>query len=429
MRRLVLVMLFAAAPARAQVDRGVSLQVVAGAGGGYTDNVASAPDNPPPGLRGAESDSFADVAPSLVLAYGGTRSTQRLAYTLFANFYVNHSEANSYSNTLLWQATWETSARTKLATGLSVAGGKFSAFQLNTPSSQTTITQLPPGAFGFVSAAATEGFAYEPTPDWQWSQGAGFVTFQPIDAGQQPKTYSTDLGLGVERSWRSNALAFGVRSNLLVLGNAMATTTANPSNSQLIETATLRWRHDLDVRWSSELGAGTTTILLAHDLGKNATEPWGRAALRYTQRLVSADLAYEHAAMPNIFVAQTFFVDQVTLSASVPFGRSGLALGAGSGYQYARLQTIGNGAGGSAQIFLADGSLSWAAQGSSLGVSLRYVHFQQTASNEMGMTPLTSMSRNLVLLNVSAAYPNQQAGAQPIRSPLRVDKSDVASEP
>lgn len=421
------------APAAAQVERGVTFQGVAAAGAGFTDNVASVPDTPAPGARGPESDTFADVQPQLVLAYGGNRTTQRLAYTFFASFYASHSSADSYSNTIDYQSMYETSARTRLTFDTSVSGGTFGSFQLAQQSSQTTITQLPPGSFGYVSARAGQGFQYEPVPEMRYFESAGFLMFLPIQANTQPSSYDVDLDLGAEKSWTRHALGLDVRSSILVLGALPMQMGAPPptpmteaSRDQLMESATLRWRHDLDLRWSTELAAGVTTVFLASDLSKNATEPSGHATLRYTRDEVRGDVGYSHVAQPNAFVAQTFFVDEVSAHAEVPLPRQGLSFGAGTGYQYARIVTLApGGQNGSGQAFVADASLGWAPIGSAWGLSVRYFHFQQTGSQDMGMNAVPSMTRNLVLVNISAAYPNQQAAARPLHSPFRVDRSDA----
>src|SRR5262249_49595370 len=92
---------------------GTALQAIVQVSGGYTDNVLSQPDKPPPGEIGPQPDSFFNLSPRLLFTYGQPGDIQRLGYTFSADLFATHSEANAYSHRGDWSAFFQTSRTTE----------------------------------------------------------------------------------------------------------------------------------------------------------------------------------------------------------------------------------------------------------------------------------------------------------------------------
>src|SRR5215831_4761559 len=396
-------------------------------GGGYTDNVIAAPDD----TAAREGDSFAEVRPSLILGYRSERALHRLSYAFSASFFVQHSEANSYSNVLDYNAAIETSARTVLQLGASASEGRFNTFNLLRMPSTQAVGALPTGGFTYLALGAREGLTWDPTPRWRAIQGLRFSTFSGLGNDVVlPTSYDTVLDLRTDRSWATHALGAELRSDYTLFGETRAMgMVVVPRRQQIVETLLARWRHDLNPSWSSELDAGITTALNADDFGKYIVEFAGGAALRYRKDPGQAELAYTHGAQPNVFVGQSFVVDAVALRAGLPVWARILTLDGATGYSHGRAIDVGTGmTGSSVDVWLADAGLLWLPPSLQLAFALRYAHFQQLGASS-GMVGLPSITRNVVLLTVSGAYPGQPAArgggrAEGFEPGSRVDRSD-----
>jgi hypothetical protein len=417
-----------AAAAHAQ---GVALQGIVSASGGYSDNIASAPDIPAAGMAGPQSDSFAAISPQLVLSYGGARTVQRFSYVFSANLYTTHSEANTYSHHVDWSGYFEPTARTTLLTGIDVSGGQFNAFQLQKPADQAMLAPLPQGGFGYLAASGSETLTYLPDPRWRYFETLGIAGFGPIASQSAVTSYTFGLTLGAQRSFTFDALSADLRSTYALFGDPPAGGNSLVGSDQILETAAAHWRHDLRFSWSTELWAGASLVFLADDPSRYGYQLSGGASLRYASTEGQAELAYARQAVPNVLVAQAFFVDEVSLRGSLPLGRTNLLASAGLGYQHGSLINLGSGReSNTIDVYLADAQLAWHPQPWPLGLAVRYQRFQQSAEAPPGMMGAApSLTRNVVLLSVSASWPNGAAPVLPYRSPIRVDRSDEVGLP
>ncbi|MCU1279250.1 MAG: hypothetical protein JWM53_2796 [bacterium] len=419
----------------------VTVQGTGTATAGWSDNILSAPDQPTVGVAPRESDVLFQLIPGAVLSQAAPRLTERLAYVFTADLFARHSEANSYSNQLDWLATLLTSATTRLSLGLQSQQGRISTFAINQPSSAATITVLAQNnGTNYFSQRLTQSFEATPTPSWRVGQGADVSAFVPIDRGKLADTYSVAANVGVDRTFRFDALGLALRANFVYFAQPRDPMTDVPlgfDSRQVLTTLVARWRRDWSKSWSTEADLGVVSIVgVSADPAATtltAWEPSALAAVRWFDDLGTAELHYAHSATPNTLAGNTLAADEVALQAGVPLLRAKLFLGATVAYQHARILPLAPGViAESADLVIADVTVAWQPL-PELRLFARYALFDQFGTPPMnGVRPiLPDLTRNVVLIGADVIYPALAAVRAPMRGTSRVDESDqqAASAP
>ncbi len=412
------------APAPARADESVATTLTAS--GGWTDNVLSAPNEPGPTDPSIESDAFTQLSPGIVFSQESRRLLQVATYTFSANLFASHSEANSYSNQLGWQAIYSLSPRSELTLGASASNGRLNTFNTQGQASDTGLNQLPNGGVSFATGDVQESIRHELSRAWTLRQLAAARLFKPLDdmAALGTNVYWNN-SFGAVHAWRYDSLGLDLRADYTAFGAGTSTNgTAIGSNKQITVGPSLRYLHDFTDSLSGELSGGAVAVVQANDLGSQIVQPVGTAALRYIRDAGRVELVARHTVAPNLFVAQTTANDEVLLRGGLPVPlvqRAGIS---GSvGYSRGRiLDAQMGGLIGSTKLFVVDVAASWNPR-EALFVSLRFQRFDQLRSQVVTDTS-QSFARNQVILSISGRYPARDAARLPSRTPDRVDQSD-----
>jgi hypothetical protein len=433
---------------------------------GWTDNVFNAPSPPyapvcdaagnctatPPACDPAKSsncapgsplprysDFFFQLRPGIAFATGAARAVQRLAYNFNADLFVSHPAGNSYTNTLDWNGFFIPSKKTELMVGLQSQEGRINTLNLQNTADTTALGVSPSNATAttFFSQGANEALVDHINNQWNFAQSLTFLAFIPLSPRTLPDTYTTTVDVGAERLFALDAVGLDLRSEYVVYGATRDPTTGavGPLQQQVIDSAIARWRRDWSHFWSTEAALGLVMAMNAADGSERIWQPYALAVARYFNERATGELRYEHNIVPNPLSGATFVADQATLRLTVPFPqKSRLFLSGSGGYEHAQLYNQ-DGSGGlrtglvaTAEIVLADASLTWQATGW-LGVFARYEFYRQFGhpSDQGFMQP--NIERNIVLVGVAGIYPVAAAARVPNRPGLRVDRADMPMIP
>jgi hypothetical protein len=433
----IAIALAATLPAVAQAK--ASLQGQVALSGGWTDNVLSVPDFPPPGQKPPESDFYFELRPSLILTAGVPRAVQRLAYVFTADLFATHSEADSYNHRLEWSGFFLPSKTTELTLTASFVEGRQNNFNLQTSSALVDVAALPPGGVTFIGVNAGEQLGAELTQVWRFNQSLAFNAYIPIDPTITPQTYSLDNHLGAERSWQRDALGADVRTNFIEFtqvpgvstgadGQIVTGSLIYPERRVLIDAASARWRHDFGHWWNLELDGGVVESSLTNG-GSVHIDPLALLALRFLHVYGNAELSFRYDTLPNPQIAQVYSAANVSLRGAVPLGlKSHVTLATTVGYLNGRIIDFEtNGTLGTTQVVVADTTLTWAPR-PEIQIYLRYSFFDQFG-NVNDPSPQQSFLRHNILLGLIATWPAQAAAIVPSRQALRVDRGDAVEIP
>lgn len=427
--------LVAATPAFAKV----TLQATTTATAGWTDNVLNAPDVPTPQDPVRESDFFFQLVPGAVLSSASPRLLQRLAYNFTADLFVDHTEANSYSNSLEWAGDVAASKTSNVILTAQTQQGRISTFNLNQQSAGATITVVSQNTdINFFSQNVTESLDWTPTGQWRVQQLALFRAFIPTDRGVQPDVYEAQSDLAFDRLFRLDSLGMLLRVAFIDYEAPRDTMTDVPigfNQQQVLTTLLARWRRDWSPSWSSEAalgvvnGVGTSNDPMAPT--QTDWEPSALAAIRYARELGAGELRYAHDVTPNPLAGSTFSTDEVALQAGVPIVRAKMFLGVTAAYQYARqLPLIPGVATATAHVVLVDFTIGWQPR-PEIGVFARYSLYDQFGAPPVNDVPavLPDLTRSTVLVGMSVIYPAVAAARVPTRAGTRVDRADQPAFP
>jgi hypothetical protein len=410
----------AAPPARADSE----LQGLITGTTGFTDNVLGAPEQPAdPDVLPPEFDAFVGVSPGLLFSMSGPRAVHRLSYLFEYTAYLNHDEANYYSNRVGWSFSYATTPRSEVITEIGVTQGKISSFDTRLPAGG----DLNPGTGvpeEFVSAAIGEEFNYELTKVWLLRQTAGVSGMRPT-ADERARTLDAGLSLAGERAWRYDAASIGLRLGYTATLQPPAELMPPPDQHQLLAGVESRWRHDIGGFWTSELRLGLIELANLRDLGQNNGPLLsGGAILSHITPDRTLGVGYNRDARASLFVGGTVQVDEVSLFAVMPVKwlRDQLRLNAVVAYQYSRGVSFDDSAGAApTHLVRGEAFLSYELS-EALTMALRYDYTNQQTEGDDPL--LADFDRHNLTFTFGATYPSRPAGDLPWRRPLRVNRAD-----
>jgi hypothetical protein len=417
----------------------VTVQGSATATAGWTDNILNAPDEKTTTTAPRESDFLFQLAPRVALSSASPRFLERLSYNFTADLFATHTEANSYSNTLEWNASVLTSPTTTLVLTLTSQQGKVSTLSFNQPSSGATITVLPQASnFNYFSQTANESFEALPRAQWRVSQLLRFAAFVPIDRGILADSYDVVGEAGFDRVFRADAIGLLLREdviNFVAARDPVTDVVRGADTRQAMTSVVARWRRDWSPLWSTEAALGAIVAVGASSdptVGTRAAwEPSALAAVRWSKDIGSAELRYSHDVVPNPLVGSTFSRDSVALQGGFPVIRAKMFFGATVAYQHARILPLVAGvAEASADVTVADVTIGWQPI-PELGLFARYAFMHQFGAAPIMDTPapLANLTRNTVMIGLNVIYPAVSKVRVPTRQGTRVDRADQPDFP
>jgi len=400
-----------------------SLQAVGELSLGWTDNVQSAPDDPLPGVGEKAPDAFVIVSPGAVWARRTPRTVHRFGYTHAATLFYEHPEADNSSNRLDYQGFLELSPRIALLMQASLVQAA--------PHTQATVTSpttgevhaMLPRTDAYLTGAASWRLSFELSRDYRAWQGSRVGFGMPLSRSQSARTVEIGASVGVERTFRADALGTEVTADHATVTRGVSGTGAPEDTArQVTVTGVGRWRHDIGRDFTSRVEAGVVRIERLNT-ERGAWHPAGLAALGYAVESGTAELRYAHRVSTNLVLGQYLLVDEVVLSGAVPLSRGGdVVVAANVGHQWGRLIEEDASLAARVRILMADVGVGWQVSGSAL-LGLRYQHVEQRSDARSVALPL-SFVKNSVLLTAALRFPSDSALPRPYRPPTRVDGSD-----
>lgn len=395
------------------------LQGIAESSIGFTDNAQASPN----GSDVRTSSFFWMLSPGAALVLASQRQVQRLSYRYEYDFYFNRNTSSSSTNRLDYRGFFELSPRANLALGANATqSDRFNKVAFSAPGS-AAVGALPTGTGTFIQGAADEALSLDLAESWRGWQTANVLGDTPLFDTVAPKTLSTGLRLGVERSFLADALGVEARGDYTVVsGSLRLDGTPAEVQRQLTGGGIALWRHDWsrDITSSAEAGALRVERL---NTDRGFWTPAARAALSYATEQGDAQLSYAHTVTTNTLLGQSLLVDEVRLRGELPLTKKGELSTAGSlGYQYGRLLDENAELATRVRVVLADISLGWQAT-KLLQVGVRYQHIQQKSGADTPPLPVSFVQNN-VLIGASLRFPAERDMPRAYRAPRRVDRSD-----
>jgi len=410
-----LALLAIAAPLHAQSNSFTGLLATST---GYSDNVNLAPAEMTeltPGQETAIADGFTTIAPTLVYVRDNRTSVHQVSYTFNAQLYFDQSEANSYTNTLGWQAEYLLSRISRMRLSATALQGQTNNFAVASPGVQVEAQRA--GGTQFLFLIGGQGYSRDFSRFWRFDEQTNFRTFIPLEGGSADQ-FDVENILTWERVYQRSAIVPQYRNQyFFALGEGQ--------QHQFLTGPQLSYRRDFLQSWNYELTAGLigVTSPTNFDATGITIEPVGQAELRFRRLRSEATLNISHDAQSNIQVGEFFISDSVNLGGNYTLLRDPQVIIRGLvGASRARdISVIDNSIGSSSTIFLADAGIAWQVR-PSLELGARYVFQKQNADPNSSLLSFTSNTGLITLTGVYPAGPIRQAN---LRRSVRVDGTDT----
>lgn len=409
-------------------------------GAGLTDNVDLSPrSSDEPGARTAQGDGFTELEPGVLLTLGDDRMAHQLGYHFLATLFFDQSAVNSYAHRADWLSFYELGERQRLVLNASVSYGRQNMLTLLSAASGGTPAAYRSGRDQFLSLEADQGWFVDFAAPWALEQTLRVSAFLPQDTPTQPKTVSTEAGLALTRSW--DRLQLGARlaqeyTSTLAYDSAprdpeqpaAPAPPRVPATHLMVTTLLATSGYELDPEWRGELRLGMLRAAAADDSNTQLFHPAAQAALRYAVNETEAELSFAHTVRQNLFLADTFLLEELRLRARLPLAAarteapSWLAEGS-VGYEHGQSVDLVRGAigGPGVDLLLGDAALLWRLH-TWMEWSLRYQFSYQSAVG--GALALPEISRHLALVSVTFRYPPERMPTLQPRE--RLNPSDPA---
>ena len=390
---------------------------------GYTDNIQSAPDTPLPGQTPKSPGVFVLLSPGVVLALTSGRSVQRVSYTYLYSLFFAQPSASSSSNRLEYHGFFDLSPRTSLLVGATAVQSNTYSSLLFAPPAAGAVNALPPGGGSFLAATADELLSSELSLGWRAWEGVSMTVQTPIFATVAPETLEPVGRLGLERTFRTDAIGVEGRADYALIRNSVRPDgTPAGEQEQLVAGGVAQWRHDYGRYFTSRLEAGPIRVQRLNT-GKGFWYPGVRATLAYATEFGDAQLSYAHTLTTNPLLGQSLLIDEVRARGAIPLTKKGDLLLAGSaGYQNGRLLDENATLAAHVDAILADAAVGWQVIDPLL-LGIRYQHVQQISDVRQPPLPV-SFVRNSIMIGATLKLPPESDMPHVYRTPLRVDRAD-----
>lgn len=427
---LALAIVTVPAPAHAG---GYSVHVVGQAQAAWTDNLFSVPEERDPGstLPPYEGDLYYQLRPGALVAYETPRTVHHLSYDIEANLYTEHTEAWSLQHIAGWRGFFLTSPRSELGASAQFSTGELNALSTRSAASDGMVPVVPAGGSTFVSIDVGENLNYTATRDVRLTQGLRARRFMTTDA-LETESDGIEIGgnLGADRGWQYSAASIQVSTSFVTLERVAAMAPIE-SNDQVNASTILSWRRDFGVRWSALLDAGVTGIIPLDEGDQLVIQPTIGGQVGYFPNWGSAGLSIRRSVAPNLYLAQNTITDSAVANAWLPL--PWLAsdphqpkLSAQGTFGASRTRLIDTSTGdieSGFDVYAGDVALNYVPR-DGVTVAVRFQHLRQVADESAAMEVL-GYARNTIMVSVAGRFPDRLAAEVPMRSSLRVDRSNV----
>lgn len=391
---------------------------------------------------GKQADVFAQLRPGLLFGYETPRATYTALVEAEALDYLDHSDQASITARTVLRAAFQTTQTSSVELSANASTGKINALAGRATPEQTTGQVVPLGSGTIYQAGGGEVYSNELSRTVRFAQTlTGSIAETDIGTAT---TRTTQGGVTGTLAKAVEGHAFSVTLGATVVrylqydaGNAATgTPMTGRLDKQVVPSAVMAWRHDLNRTWSTGLGVGLSVLVPFGDdpynptrmLGTAAVAPIANASLNYVDDWGFANLVLTHQTSPNAFVAQNSTTDSAAASAVIPLawveshGRPPrfTASGAASIFRTTLLDTNTNQGLGTFVGEHADVGVSYVPRPSQT-YGLRYSLVHQGA---YGATP--SLTTNTISLTFALRWPEKVAVPPRKTESVRADGSDRA---
>jgi hypothetical protein len=371
-----------------------------------------------PGVPPKRADELAVLSPGLHLSQGSRGSLQRLGFISSVTLYWHESDADTWSNRLEYQGLFDLDPRTYVLFGTSATATRAWTATVLTPAGTGELGGTLQGTGTVLTLSFDELLSHDLSRSVRGWQGARFSYGTPLDDESAPYSTDTFASIGLERSFRFDAVGAEVRAEY----GAVSAGSGRAGIRQLTSSAVGIYRHDFGLYFTSRVEAGAMRVDRLNS-GRSFWHPSALAALSYTDDWGQAELSYSHYASTNIQLGQTLLVDELRLVGAVPLvGERTLVAAGSAGYQRARVIEEDATRGARLNVTFADLGLAWQAT-PALALDLRYQHTRQLSDASAPPEPL-SFRRNTMLAGATLRIPPETGPRRPLRQPQRVDRGD-----
>lgn len=407
---------------------GYSIHVLGTGQGAWTDNLFSQADDSatPP-----EADFYYQFRPGVLLTYETPRTVHQFSADLDAMLYQSNDQAWTLQTMLGWRGFFTVSPRSEAGAQALFSYGQLSSLTMQGSASDGTIDEATLGGdpdATFLSLDVGQNYSFTPTRELRLTQGARVRRFETT-AGDT-STSGQELGLsgGADRGWKYTAVALQLSGSLVALER---NTGDDPTTDQVNASAVVSWRRDFGPRWTSLIDAGMTSIVPLDEGDQLVLQPTVGGQVSYAPNWGTAGLQLRRSVAPNLYLAQNTITDSAIVNAWLPLPwltddplLPKLTVQGTLGVQRSRL------------LDTRDGSIQSGFDLVSGDVAVLYVprdgvtfgaraqHVRQVADEDAVMDNVTSYDRTTFMVTVTGRFPDRLAAEVPVRSSLRVDRSN-----
>ena len=362
-----------------------------------------------------QSSPVVTISPSLVLTYDTPRVTQNLTLgstvglPLSSDFTFN-GQPPSYDFRLRYAGNIPLDPRTTLTLAGIASAAPINGFSTQQDASLTPIN-APPADFAYNFAInGTESILRELTEDTNLTQttNVGYVVPFNVEP-RRSSTLTVRNSLAGSVRWPRDTLTltgvvaverFG-SAELLAPGGTSATLTE--PRIQILNDLSLGWQRPFTESLSGEIHAGVGLTISPGTSTPQVWQPTGGASLAYNFAPAMISLAYNYAAMVDIYKASTNLNNTATLRVVLPLSTIGLSMSGSGGYVHS--VPIGD-VGVMLDSATADVVLTYSpVPVPTLSFNLRGLFARQIPQE----IPLDGVTRYGLSFNVAFSYPSTQA--------------------
>ena len=390
-------------------ERVWDLHAIAEVTSGYSDNIQSSPDEPPPDVPPRDDAGFTTVAPGLWLVVDSPKATQELLWTVEGTLVAGASVGESLATRGEWTAMFRPARTVVVRSAAQLALGYFTASLLPTVGGEDVVSF--PGGGQSVSFSAEDALTWEFVHNWrlhQMASASGYSQLSPLPEGGG---IDAGGGGGLERVWENTA----VGSNGLVSYTDFSETGVTGAQSQMTWRAIGFVRQDLGERTSLYADGGAVGLIAAVGAAEHTARAVGDLVV---SRIVGEDGAIQLSGgrliRPNLYLGHTVQRDQVLATARLPlpWGRDRLtrrapvAVSLAGGAANSRAIDVQTGdLSDPWQVYRGTGAVTYSPR-QDLRVGVRYEYVQQVGDPMLGPVFLP-FSRHLVMLSFWGRFPRE----------------------
>ena len=392
--------------------------------GGWSDNLANAPEVAQEGEILPQSGAYTQIQPSLLFTLESPRAVHVATAALDLARYQAGVVPSATNFTMAYRGLLATTPLSEVGIDSALVLGDAG----NTLTSGARDAAIA-GASRFRSLTLGQSLRWQATRDWRLSQGASAAGVETDTGDGSNRSYNLGLQVGADRGWARTSL--GLRGGVSYIAGDDVT-----GGPQLAVSAAASVRRDIDPRWSASGSAGVTS-LTGVDSDTTRFAPTFDAGVTYLRPvgpvIATLGLSARKRIEPNLFLQTVTDTTGATLTGSIPLpwlrrGPDPIVQVNGSlGFDRAA-QIVGGAA--TWNVYSADAAVQWSFH-ETTSMALRYQYFDTDIIDlgdqaMMEDPPVEDFYRHTILVQVSGRFPGRQAARLPDRTPLRVDRANEA---